>query len=583
MLSLIIFTPIFAAFVVLLLPKNGKKLHQWTALSATLLQLAFTIWAFASMQFGAQAPKGIDQLADFQLLEHRDWIDMQLGSLGQLSIDYVVGVDGLNSLMVVLSAIVLVIGAISSFEIKEKTQGYFALYLLLSSTIMGCFLALDFFLFFLFFEFMLLPMYFLIGIWGGVRREYASIKFFLYTLLGSVFILIIMIGLYNSVIDPVATGVHLGLADAPANMTTDLINQVQQQLEAGTLAGHAQVHTFNMVYMMDVNNYIPDSIFALQSGSMLFGQHARLIAFLFLMIGFAIKLPAIPVHTWLPDAHVEAPTAISVILAGLLLKIGAYGILRLAYGIFPEGGIHYAWWVGFFGVLSIVYAAFVALGTHNLKKLIAYSSISHMGFVLLGVASVTSEGFNGAVYQLFSHGIISPMLFLLAGVLYYRTKHLQIETYKGLSQVMPHYSGLVIVGFFASLGLPGFSGFIAELFVFLGAFNSASVNQLIPRWMPIVSTLGLIIGAAYYLWTYQRMFLGKLSVKKEELKGKLFDLTAREWIMILPLAIITLVLGIFPHLLLDPISNSLEYFVELVLNVGKSNLEQIQSILEVKP
>lgn len=369
MLSFIIFTPIIAALLVLFTPKKSRLLHQWIALGASAVQLVLAVFIFSKLQLGENTPQGIDQLANFQLLEKYDWIDLDLGSLGQLSIDYALGIDGLNGFMVLLSAIVMVIGAVSSFEIKEKTQGYFALYLLLSGSIMGCFLALDFFLFFLFFEFMLLPMYFLIGIWGGIRREYASIKFFLYTLFGSVFILIVMIGLYSSVIDPVATGMALGLADSASAMTLELIDQVQQRLATGTLDEFRQVHTFNMVYMMDVANYIPDSLFSLESGRVVFGQNPRLLAFLMLLIGFAIKLPAIPVHTWLPDAHVEAPTAISVILAGLLLKIGAYGLLRLAYGIFPEGGIHFAWWVGFLGVLSIVYAALVALGTHNLKKL----------------------------------------------------------------------------------------------------------------------------------------------------------------------------------------------------------------------
>ena len=547
------------------------------ALGANLVQLILTIVVFTKLKWGAEASKGVDQLMSFQLLEKVDWIDLSLGSLGQLSIDYALGIDGLNSLMLLLSAIILVIGAISSFEIKSKTQGYFSLYLLLSASIMGCFLALDFFLFFLFFEFMLLPMYFLIGIWGGIRREYASIKFFLYTLLGSVFILIVMIGLYSSVIDPSATGVRMGLAESEHNMSIELIEEVQSQLLEGKIAENQLVHTFSIVYMMDIGNYIPNSLFDLAGVRTIFGQNARLLAFLLLMIGFAIKLPAIPVHTWLPDAHVEAPTPISVILAGLLLKIGAYGMFRLAYSIFPEGAIHYAWWIGLFGVISIVYAALVALGTSNLKKLIAYSSISHMGFVLLGAASLTSEGVNGAIYQLFSHGIISPMLFLLAGVVYYRTKHLEIETYKGLSQVMPKYAGFVVIAFFASLGLPGFSGFIAELFVFLGAFNAESVNQLIPRWMPIVSTLGLLVGAAYYLWTYQRMFLGEFSVKRDSFKEHLTDLTSREWVMLLSLGIITLILGIFPNLLLDPIANSVEYFVEMVLNVGKANLEIIKA------
>lgn len=570
LLSGLIMLPLLGALIILFLPKEQTSIFRWVAVVFTGCQLFMAFQALLSSDFASESIAGVDQLSNFYYVEKYDWIDLNLGSLGYLSIDYILGVDGLSILMVLLSALVMFVGSFSSFDIKEKERGYYSLYLLLSATVMGCFLALDFFLFFLFFEFMLLPMYFLIGIWGGARREYAAIKFFLYTLLGSIFILLVMIGLSTSVIDPVATAVQAGLAKSEEFVTQANILQIQQELQQILLSEKVQVHTFNLIYMMDAQNYIPGSLLSVFSGGDIWGLNARLWAFLLLFVGFLIKLPGFPVHTWLPDAHVQAPTAISVVLAGLLLKVGGYGLMRIAYSIFPDGAIHFAWWIGLVGVISIIYAAFVALGTHNLKKMIAYSSISHMGFVLLGLASCTSEGVQGAMYQLFSHGIISPMLFLLAGVLYHRTHHLEIGTYKGLSQKMPAYSGWVVVAFFASLGLPGFSGFVAEVMVFIGAFSSATTNALLPRWMPIVATLGLVTGAAYYLWTYQRMFLGQFSVQKAAFIPLLKDLTPREWAMIAPLGIITLVLGLFPNLLLDPMSSSVNYFVEMVLQTGRS-------------
>ncbi|SFE40166.1 NADH dehydrogenase subunit M [Thermoflexibacter ruber] len=521
LLSIIVFLPLFFLLIFCFVPSQQSKIFKMGSVAVTFIQFVLSLVAYLVLPKGEQALIGITDMATLGLVEKYTWIDVQIGQLGRFKIDYFLGIDGLNAALFVLSTFVLWIGSVSSWEIQEKEKGYFSLYMLLSTSVTGCFVALDFFLFFLFFEFMLLPMYFLIGLWGGKRREYAAVKFFIYTFLGSIFILIVLIGLYLS------------------------------------------TQSFDMLAMTQLANFRPDTVFHPANDFTLFSFSTREWAFILLFLGFIIKLPAVPMHTWLPDAHVEAPTPISVVLAGILLKVGGYGLIRTAYCIFPEIAFQFSFYVALIGVLSMLYGAFVALGQTNLKRMIAYSSVSHMGFILLGLASATVEGINGAIYQLFSHGILSSMLFLCAGVIYSRTHHLEMENYRGLASKMPQYAVLVTLAFFASLGLPTFSGFIGELMVFLGAFEAGAVGTL-PLWLPMLSIFTLLIGAGYFLWTLQKMFFGKFSVKESIRVEALTDLTIREKLMLVTLGVLAVVFGLFPSLILNVSNSSVEYLVKIL-------------------
>jgi NADH-quinone oxidoreductase subunit M len=396
--------------------------------------------------------------------------------------------------------------------------GYMALLLLLQTGMMGTFVALDMFLFYVFWEVMLLPMYFLIGVWGGPRKEYAAIKFFLYTLAGSVLMLLAIIGVYYS--------------------------SAASQLVDGT----PTQHTFNLITLAAQGQA---GVFA-KAGPVLGFAFTKIVWVAF-FIGFAIKIPMFPFHTWLPDAHVEAPTPVSVILAGVLLKMGIYGILRFNYPILPDATAWAANAMAVFGMVNIVYAAFVCLAQKDLKKLIAYSSVSHMGFSLLGMASMTPSGISGAVMNLFTHGLISPMLFLIVGVIYDRAHHREIERFGGLATELPEYSGIMGLAFFASLGLPGLAGFISEFLVLSGAFPVFMVYT-------IISATSVIITAAYYLWAIHRMFLGKLN---EAYKGYP-DLNWRERFSLYPLGALVIVLGFYPQAILNWINPTLHGLIKSI-------------------
>jgi NADH-quinone oxidoreductase subunit M len=514
-LTILILLPLAAMLVAFLIPGNNKAAFRSLTLGATLAQaLVFFVWVLPQFRQAEADTFG------FAIREMAPWIHLNLGDLGQLEVQYHLGLDGMSLMLVMLTVIILPIAVLSSWKIEKRTKAYFALFLLLDAAMIGCFMALDFFLFYIFYELMLLPMFFLIGMWGGARREYAAIKFFLYTLFGSVFMLLVMVGLAFSFTDP----------------------------ELSAAAG-SPVYTFNMLYMMPdaagvFQNMVPGGIFS--QGSELLGMDARNLAFLVLFIGFAIKVPTVPLHTWLPDAHVEAPTPISVLLAAILLKVGGYGIIRICYQMFPASGVNYSILVAVLGLVSILYGALVAMSQKDFKALIAYSSISHMGFVLLGIAGMEAAGLNGAVFQMFNHGIISAALFLIVGVLYDRTHDRTIAHYSGLWGQMPRYAVVVLVAFFASLGLPGLNGFVSEMMIFLGAFHASDL--LVPAWIPVLAVLGILFAAVYYLRTFRRMFFGHYSVHGDP--APLADLTRREYLMLVPLALIMLLLGLLPSLVL---------------------------------
>jgi len=361
---------------------------------------------------------------------------------------------------------------------------------------------------------MLLPMYFLIGVWGGPRREYAAIKFFLYTLVGSALMLLCILAFYFNVTDA---------------------------------AGR---HTFDMLAIMDQARHSD----WLRAGT-LFGASVPVVLWLGLFIGFAIKIPAFPFHTWLPDAHVEAPTAISVILAGILLKMGTYGLLRVNYPMLPGATADLAYlFLGALGSFNIVYGALCAMAQSDLKKLVAYSSISHMGYVMLGMASFTPEGMNGAVLQMFNHGTVTAMLFLLVGVIYDRAHHRNVDGFGGLATVMPVYTGITAVAFFAALGLPGMSAFISEVLVLLGAWQRYPV-------FTVIAAMAVILTAGYMLWALQRIWLGPLNEKYAEIS----EINFREMFTLVPLAAIVIIVGVYPQAILDLMQASLQHLNDVVM------------------
>ncbi len=484
-LSALTFLPLVGGLVILCVPGEKKFLIRVLAAIVSGLTFAATVWLWAHMNTA---------VADFQFVDRWSWIPA-------FHIHFFLAVDGLSLPLVMLTTLLTLLAVMSSFAIELRVKEYFFFFLFLETAMLGVFLALDLFLFYIFWELTLIPMFFLIGIWGGPKKEYASLKFFLFTLFGSVFMLVGILALYFS--------------SAP--------------------------HTFDFTELLAQNS--------------LWTRQLQLWIFLGLYLGFAVKIPIFPFHTWLPLAHVEAPTAVSVILAGVLLKMGLYGLMRFSFALLPIATRELAFALAVVATVNILYGAFCSLAQTDIKRMIAYSSINHMGYALLGMASMSVLGFSGAILQMVNHGIITGLLFLLVGVLYDRAHTRDLHAFGGIGAQVPVYTGFMTFACFASMGLPLLSGFVGEFLCFLGAFQVPHYRLLTG-----LSLIAILITAAFFLVMIKKVFLGPLNPKWE----RLTDMDGRELLTAVPLVILTIAFGIWPAALLQPVTATLTHMVDLL-------------------
>jgi NADH-quinone oxidoreductase subunit M len=475
LLNLIVWLPALAALLIALIGRGQLARAIAAGFSGLVLLFSFLLFGAYDQQIGG-----------FQFVTNVPWV-------APINWFYAVGVDGISLPLVVLNALLVFLAVVLSWNVTLRPQLYFALLMALETAVFGVFTSLDLLLFFLFWELELAPMYLLIGIWGGPRREYAAMKFIIYTIAGSAFMLVSILGLYF------LTGAQ----------SFDLLSMSQR---------------------------MPDLVRS-------YGAGAQVILFLLLFVGFAVKLPVFPFHTWLPDAHVEAPTPVSVLLAGVLLKMGGYGMLRLCFGMMPDAARQLAGLLVVLAVINVVYGAFVAMSQTDLKKMIANSSVSHMGYVLLGLAALTPIGLQGAVVQMVTHGTITGLLFMMVGVVYDRTHTREIPAMAGLAQRMPIAATLFVLAALASLGLPLMSGFIAEFLVFIGAYPTWPIHT-------IVAASIIIITAGYLLWMIQRVFFGPPMERWRDLD----DASPREVFATGTLVFFIFLVGCFPNVVADLIS-----------------------------
>lgn len=488
MLTVVVFLPALGALIIaLFVPKTNENAIKLVANAVALVDFALSLVLLQGFEIATTQLQHVTKVS---------WIP-------QLGIEYFIGIDGISLLLVILTTGLGFIAVLSSWTyIQERLKEYYAILLLLQTGILGVFVSFDFFLFYVFWEVMLVPMYFLIGIWGGKNRLYAAIKFFLYTLFGSVLMLLGIIALY--------------LANAA---------------ETG-------VYTFNILefYRLTLS---PD---------------LQWWIFLAFFLGFAIKVPMFPFHTWLPDAHVQAPTAGSVILAGVLLKMGAYGFIRLSLPILPDATRQFVPMIAVLSIIAIIYGGLVALMQKDWKSLVAYSSVSHMGFITLGIFMLNPIALQGGIFQMLAHGVATGGLFLIVGLIYERMHTKEIARFSGLAQVMPVYATMFAIIAFASLGMPTLNGFIGEFLILAGTFQESHQYAFFAVW-------GVVLAAAYLLWLYQRVMLGE--VKDDEIAG-LKDLNLREAMTLIPLVIMAIVMGIYPKPFLEMIEEPVNAIIERV-------------------
>ncbi len=495
MLSLVVFLPLAGALALLAVPnKDGSRdgAIRWGALAVSLASFATTLALWYAFNPDADG---------YQFVERVDWIP-------RFGIQYLLGVDGISLMLLVLTGFLTPLALLCSWDsIKAHVKAFSAVVLVLETAMMGVFVSLDLFLFYVFWDAMLIPMYFLIGIWGYDQRVYAAVKFMLYTMAGSVLMLLAIITL--AILHQQATG----------------------------------------IYSFDVAKL----------SSLAIDHDVQLWLFLAFALAFAIKVPLFPLHTWLPDAHVQAPTAGSVILAGVLLKMGTYGLLRFAFPLFPDAAQICAPWLGFLAVTGIVYGALVAMVQPDMKKLVAYSSVSHLGFVVLGICSMNVEGMQGAVYQMLAHGVSTGGLFIIVGMLSDRRHTRLIAEFGGLKSVMPKLVAAFLIITLSSIGLPGLNGFVGEFLTILGGF----------KWRPelaVVATSGVILSAVYMLWMFQRVNYGEVTNPKN---AALPDLSTREWWTLGPAVAMAIVMGVFPTIFLAPSEPAVRAVVE---RIGAGNV-----------
>ena len=487
LLSLTTFLPILGVLLLLFIPKDSKGVLRVVAFAVTLVTFVVSLPILIGFQTNAE----------FQFVENVPWI-----AAGPFVMRYNIGIDGISLWLVILTTFIMPIAMLSTWTaVEEKVKEYMICLLLLETGMLGAFISLDLFLFYIFWEVMLIPMYFIIGIWGGKNKIYAAVKFFIFTMVGSLLMLVALIFLYFK----------------------------------GTAAG---ITDFSLLHFFDLRLDITTQIWL----------------FLAFALAFAIKVPMFPFHTWLPDAHTEAPTAGSVILAAILLKMGTYGYVRFAIPLFPDAAHKFAPLIATLSVIGIIYAALVAMVQEDVKKLVAYSSVAHLGFVMMGVFAFNVNGITGGMLQMLNHGVSTGALFLIVGFIYERRHTRLITDFGGLSKQMPIFATVFMIVTLSSIGLPGTNGFVGEFLVLIGAFESEL------RWWTIVAASGVILSAVYMLWMFQRVMFGELTNPKNQ---KLADLNAREIVIMIPLLIMIFVMGVYPTPFLDKMSPAIDRVILL--------------------